>query len=216
MIHCSAVDVVSVPAVRNSEQRLEISSSVSARSPSSGSLMSSSVSTYECSNVVVVVVSSSGATAAPPWFLTSCCLRTRRASINGTKSSFCRCRAASPSWRRSRKRILVSAGQNASTLVFLATNMSQPYCADSMARTAGSSSRSPKHMSTRRQNMAYRNVSITGGGACSLAWASSASRRSFSASTRRPHARAGANSFTRDGCSVSATRLRRRSRHTGP
>nr|ACR36055.1 unknown [Zea mays]ACR36655.1 unknown [Zea mays] len=94
--------------------------------------------------------------------------------------------------------------------------MSQPYCADAMARTAGSSSRSPKHMSTRRQNMAYRNASIAGGGAWALACASSASRPSFSASTRRTHARAGANSFTRDGCSVSETRLRRRRRHTGP
>ncbi|KAB8113320.1 hypothetical protein EE612_052283, partial [Oryza sativa] len=56
MIHCSAVDVVSVPALRNSEQSLMISSSVSARLPSSGSLMSSSVSTYECSSVVSLFV----------------------------------------------------------------------------------------------------------------------------------------------------------------
>ncbi|URE20606.1 hypothetical protein MUK42_34986, partial [Musa troglodytarum] len=36
MIHCSAVAVVSVPALRNSEQRLTISPSVSSRPPSSG------------------------------------------------------------------------------------------------------------------------------------------------------------------------------------
>uniref|UniRef100_J3N437 Uncharacterized protein n=1 Tax=Oryza brachyantha TaxID=4533 RepID=J3N437_ORYBR len=79
MIHCSAVDVVSVPALRNSEQSLMISSSVSARLPSSGSLMSSRVSTYECSSVVSLFSS------PPPRFLYS-----RRALINGWKSSLCR------------------------------------------------------------------------------------------------------------------------------
>ena len=59
--------------------------------------------------------------------------------------------------------------------------------------------------------MAYWNVSTTRGGG-----APGAASPSLSASTRRTQARAGAKSLTRDGCSVSATRLRRRRRHTGP
>uniref|UniRef100_A0A0E0EZV5 Uncharacterized protein n=1 Tax=Oryza meridionalis TaxID=40149 RepID=A0A0E0EZV5_9ORYZ len=105
MIHCSAVAVVSVPALRNSEESITSSSSVRARSPSvSGRLTSSSVSTYECSNVV-----SFSGTGGPPacwiWFL-----RARRASMSGTKSSFCRRRRARPIWRRRRKMCLVTAG----------------------------------------------------------------------------------------------------------
>ncbi|BAT11648.1 Os10g0514550 [Oryza sativa Japonica Group] len=113
MIHCSVVDIVSVPASRNSEQSLTISSSVRARSPpSSGSLMSSSVSTYECSNVVV---SFSGTARSASWFL-----RSRRALMSGMKSSFCRRRRARLVWMRPRKMCLVTAGQNAKTFIFVA------------------------------------------------------------------------------------------------
>jgi hypothetical protein len=63
------------------------------------------------------------------------------------------------------------------------------------ARTVGS----PKHMSTRRQNMVYWNASMALPGA--PAPACNLSRR-----TPRTQARAGANSRTRDGCSVSAMR----------
>uniref|UniRef100_A0A0A9E5H5 Uncharacterized protein n=1 Tax=Arundo donax TaxID=35708 RepID=A0A0A9E5H5_ARUDO len=142
MIHCSPVDVVSVPALRNSEQRMMISSSVSGRSPSSGSLMSSRVSTYECSNVVSLL-------GSPPRFLYA-----RRALMSGRKSSFRRRRRALALSSRPRKRCLVTAGKKAKTGMFLEMYMSDPRCAAAIARTAGSSRRSPKHMSTRRQNMA--------------------------------------------------------------
>ncbi|BAF26971.1 Os10g0515100 [Oryza sativa Japonica Group] len=111
MIHCSAVDVVSVPALRNSEQRLTISSSVSGRLPSSGSLMSRRVSTYECSNVV----SFFGSPLAPPCRF----LYSRRALISGTNSSVCRRRRACAFWRRPRKRCLVTAGKKAKTGILL-------------------------------------------------------------------------------------------------
>uniref|UniRef100_A0A8R7P464 Uncharacterized protein n=1 Tax=Triticum urartu TaxID=4572 RepID=A0A8R7P464_TRIUA len=213
MIHCSPVAVVSVPAIRNSEQSMTISSSVSARpASSSGSLTSSRVSTYECSNVVSAV---GNATPAPR---SICFLRSRRASISGRKSSFCRRRRARPVLRRPRNRCLVTAGQKAKTLVFRATYRSQSRCAAPTARTAASSSLSPKHMSTRRQNMAYRNASMTmtPRGAASTPGLEPDSRSSLSASTRRTQARAGAKRRTRDGCSVSDTRLRRRRRHAGP
>ena len=58
--------------------------------------------------------------------------------------------------------------------------------------------------------MVYWNASMT------LPGASPAASRSFSMRTRRTHARAGANRRTRDGFSVSETRLRRRRRHTAP
>ncbi|CAL9779392.1 unnamed protein product [Musa acuminata subsp. burmannicoides] len=48
MIHCSAVDVVSVPATRNSEHRDTTSLSESFLPPSSGSSMSSRESTCCC------------------------------------------------------------------------------------------------------------------------------------------------------------------------
>uniref|UniRef100_A0ACD5TN85 Uncharacterized protein n=1 Tax=Avena sativa TaxID=4498 RepID=A0ACD5TN85_AVESA len=79
MIHCSPVEVVSVPALRNSPQRLTISSSVRGRFPSSGSLMSSRVFTYECSNVVSFL-------GSPPRLLYS-----RRALISGTLPHGVRC-----------------------------------------------------------------------------------------------------------------------------
>ncbi|XBJ16993.1 hypothetical protein VPH35_008499 [Triticum aestivum] len=211
MIHCSPVAVVSVPAIRNSEQSMTISSSVSARpASSSGSLMSSRVSTYECSNVVSAI----GNTTPAPRLI--CFLRSHRASISGRKSSFCRRRRARPILRRPRKRCLVTAGQKAKTLVLRATYKSQSRCAAPTARTEASSSLSPKHMSTRRQNMAYRNASMTRTPRVAASTPGPDSRSSLSASTRRTQARAGAKRRTRVGCSVSETRLRLRRRHAGP